>query len=286
MRGEPGFGSMGGMGWSFTEDVEQFLGAAGGFLRSRPAEHNVALTVSATVAAGNVPGHPNPPLFGCLSRGGQVGGAIVHTRPYPLGLFGLAAADAAELVAALNNAGRDVDYVVGPVGAVHAFAEATQRGSEIVDHQLLYRLGELVAPRPTAGRARRAQPSDRGVLEDFTKVFEEEDTSASFDVVGERLSYNGIWLWEVDGQPVSVASLSRSVAGIVRVGLVATPPEHRGHGYAAAVTHHVSRVALDTGHREVLLFTDKSNPTSNGIYQRLGYEIVEEQVEMRLGATY
>ncbi|MFI7000624.1 GNAT family N-acetyltransferase [Nocardia sp. NPDC050175] len=242
--------------------------------------------MSATVAAGNAPRHPNPPLFGWLSRDGRVGGAILHTRPFPLGLFGLAAADTAELVAVLNTAGREVDYVNGPVDVVRAFAEAAQRGSEVVDRQLLYRLNGLVAPRPTAGQARLAQESDRAVLEDFTKVFSEEETSASFDVVGERLSYHGIWLWEVDGQPVSVASLSRSVAGIVRVGLVATPPEHRGHGYAAAVTHHVSQVALDNGNREVLLFTDRSNPTSNGIYQRLGYEVVEEQIQMRLGATH
>lgn len=276
---------MGGMSWTFTEDVEQYLRAAGEFLRSRPAEHNVALTVSATVAAGNVPGHPNPPLFGWLTRDGRVCGAIVHTRPFPLGLFGLAAADATELAVVLNDAGRVVDYVAGPVDVVPAFAEAARRGSEVVGHQLLYRLGELVAPRPTAGQARLAQRSDREVLEDFTKVFTEEDTSRPFDQIGERLSYNGIWLWEVDGEPVSVASLSRSVAGMVRVGLVATPPEHRGHGYAAAVTHHVSRVALDAGNRDVLLFTDKSNPTSNGIYQRLGYEVVEEQIQMRLGAT-
>ncbi|MRH90683.1 GNAT family N-acetyltransferase [Nocardia sp. SYP-A9097] len=286
MRLGPDFGSMGGMGWNFTEDVEQYLEAAGEFLRSRPAECNVALTVSATVAAGNKPAHPNPPLFGWLSRDGRVGGAIVHTPPFPLGLFGLAGADTTELVAALENTGRGVDHVVGPAGVVQAFADATQRGFEVVEQQLLYRLGGLVAPRPTAGRARLAQQADREVLEDFTKVFADEDTSVPFDQVGERLSYNGIWLWEVDGQPVSVASLSRSVAGIVRVGLVATPPEHRGHGYAAAVTHHVSQVALDTGNREVLLFTDRSNPTSNGIYQRLGYEVVEEQIQMRLGATH
>ncbi|CAM4312929.1 GNAT family N-acetyltransferase [Nocardia ninae] len=286
MRLAPRFDSIGGMGWNFTDDVEQYLGAAGEFLRSRPAEHNAALTVSATVAAGNVPGHPNAPLFGWLSRGSRIGGAIVHTRPSPLGLFGLAPDDAAELVAALQDAGREADFVVGPVGVVHAFAEATGRRSEVVEQQLLYRLRELVAPRPTAGQARLAHESDRAVLEDFTKVFADKDTSAPFDEVGERLSYHGIWLWEVDGQPVSVASLSRSVAGIVRVGLVATPPEHRGHGYAAAVTHHVSQAALNAGNHEILLFTDKLNPTSNAIYQRLGYEVVEEQIQMRLGATY
>ncbi|WP_205863102.1 hypothetical protein [Planosporangium thailandense] len=34
------------MAWFTTSDLEEFLAAAGGFLRSRPAEHTVALTVA------------------------------------------------------------------------------------------------------------------------------------------------------------------------------------------------------------------------------------------------
>ena len=36
--------------------------------------------------------------------------------------------------------------------------------------------------------------------------------------------------------------------------------------------------ALDAGTREVLLFTDLANPTSNRLYRRLGYRPVEEVV--------
>jgi predicted GNAT family acetyltransferase len=65
---------------------------------------------------------------------------------------------------------------------------------------------------------------------------------------------------------------------MVRVAPVYTPPEHRGRGYAAAATAVVSRAALDAGAREVLLYTDLANPTSNRLYARLGYRPVEDRV--------
>ncbi|WP_261565879.1 GNAT family N-acetyltransferase [Frankia gtarii] len=97
------------------------------------------------------------------------------------------------------------------------------------------------------------------------------------DVDGAFL-HGGLTLWEVDGVPVSMAGLTRSVADMVRVGPVYTPPHTRRRGYAGAVTAAVSRAALDAGAKEVLLFTDLANRTSNGLYQRLGYEPVEDRV--------
>ncbi len=93
-----------------------------------------------------------------------------------------------------------------------------------------------------------------------------------------RLAYGGITVWEAGGVPVSVAGRTRAVAGMVRLGPVYTPPELRGHGYASAATAVVSQAALDAGLREVVLYTDLANPTSNGLYQRLGYQPVEDRV--------
>ena len=67
-------------------------------------------------------------------------------------------------------------------------------------------------------------------------------------------------------------------AGTVRVAPVYTPSEHRRHGYGAAATAAVSRAALDSGAENVVLFTDQANPISNALYQRLGFDPVEERV--------
>ena len=71
---------------------------------------------------------------------------------------------------------------------------------------------------------------------------------------------------------------------MVRVSPVYTPPERRRQGFAGAVTAAVSQAALDAGAEHVVLFTDLANPTSNALYQRLGYRPVEDSVVLRFGA--
>jgi predicted GNAT family acetyltransferase len=60
------------------------------------------------------------------------------------------------------------------------------------------------------------------------------------------------------------------------VGPVYTPPEARRHGYASALVAHVSQDLLDGGRRFVFLYTDLANPTSNHIYQEIGYRPVAD----------
>ena len=62
----------------------------------------------------------------------------------------------------------------------------------------------------------------------------------------------------------------------MRVGPVYTPPELRGRGYATTLTAAVSQDQLDQGRRFVTLFTDLANPTSNRIYQAIGYRPVRD----------
>ena len=147
----------------------------------------------------------------------------------------------------------------------------------------LFRLGELIRPAPEPeGAARLATERDRDLLAVWFDAFAREvgdpprhDNCA---VVDERLGYGGITVWEADGVPVSIAGRTRTVARMVRVAPVYTPPELRGRGYAGAATAAVSQAALDAGVRDVVLYTDLANPTSNALYQRLGYRPVEDRV--------
>jgi predicted GNAT family acetyltransferase len=60
----------------------------------------------------------------------------------------------------------------------------------------------------------------------------------------------------------------------MRVSWVYTPPEQRGHGYASALVAALTEQLLAAGNRCCFLYTDLANPTSNGIYQRIGYQPV------------
>jgi predicted GNAT family acetyltransferase len=66
----------------------------------------------------------------------------------------------------------------------------------------------------------------------------------------------------------------------MRIGPVYTPREHRGRGYGSAVTAAASGLVLDRGMRFCFLYTDLANPTSNGIYMRIGYEPVCDSREL------
>jgi predicted GNAT family acetyltransferase len=51
-----------------------------------------------------------------------------------------------------------------------------------------------------------------------------------------------------------------------------TPLEQRGKGYATACVAALSQRLLTGGRHFCTLFTDLANPTSNRIYQRIGFE--------------
>jgi predicted GNAT family acetyltransferase len=99
--------------------------------------------------------------------------------------------------------------------------------------------------------------------------------------VRRQLALGGaIVLWEVDGTVVSSAGVKAPNSGASRIGPVYTPPEDRRRGYAAAATAEASRWARRAGAQEILLYTDLANPTSNGVYQRIGFRPVTDYVEL------
>lgn len=268
------------MTWHLTADVERYLRAAGDYLQARAAENTVLLTVAENVrvhGAGAYGG--GPALFGWWSGpDGTTGGAFMHTPPYPVGLSRVAAGAAAALAGTLADAGRSPGGVNGSPETARAFAAAWQArtGCEVTVHRRMrqYRLAGLTPPDPPPpGAPRTAVDADRDLLVRWLTAFAVDVNDPPGDparLVGERLSHGGLTLWE-DGQPVSLAGRTPQVAGQVRVGPVFTPAELRGRGFAGAVTAAVSQAALATGAEEVLLYTDLDNPTSNALYQRLGY---------------
>jgi predicted GNAT family acetyltransferase len=202
-------------------------------------------------------------------------------------LSGMSETAAAELARDLTAAGRGIPGVNGDRQAADAFTAAwrDRTGDAVTVHRRmrLFRLARLVPPAPRPeGSARRAAGTDRDLLDAWFGAFAREvgdmpahDHRAD---IGKRLGYGGITIWEAGGAPVSVACLTRAVGAMARIGPVYTPPELRGRGYAAGATAAVSQAALDAGVRDVVLYTDLANATSNALYERLGYRAVEDRV--------
>ncbi|MHC2831669.1 GNAT family N-acetyltransferase [Bacillus sp. F9_6S_D1_P_5] len=83
---------------------------------------------------------------------------------------------------------------------------------------------------------------------------------------------------EVDGELVSVAAKTRPTTNNITVNFVYTPKEARKKGYASSCVAALSQRMLDEGYKTTTLYTDLANPTSNKIYQEIGYEQIEESV--------
>jgi RimJ/RimL family protein N-acetyltransferase len=281
------------MAWALTEDLPDYIATAGEFLRSRPVRHTIQLSVVETllVRGGSAFGE-TAPLFGWWrAPDGEITAALLHTPPYPVLLTPLPEEAAQPLAEALLARGGPLPGVNAERSAAAGFAAAwsalTGGSAREARRSRLFRLGELTPPAPLPpGAPRVAAAADRALLESWLIAFGEEISDVQRDpaeVIADRVSYGGLTLWEVDGTAVSLAGLNRPAAGVVRVGPVYTPREHRQRGYGGAVTTAVCRAALGAGTAEVVLFTDLANPTSNALYQRLGFLAVDDLLGLSFG---
>ncbi|MFD3805868.1 GNAT family N-acetyltransferase [Streptomyces sp. NPDC058619] len=273
------------MTWTFTSDLTAYLTAAGPALTARPVPNSLLLTTADALKRRGPHAYGRAdPLFGWWTGpDGTVAAGLLCTPPHPLLLGALPA----EAVRALAGALATEPLLAGISGFnarrpdADALAGAWGRAARVAGENRLYRLAGLIAPDPApTGRSRTAEESDLPLLLEWTTAFDREvgaPGTTSEAALRERIAYGGIRLWERAGAPVALASFSRPIGGTSRVGPVYTLPEARGRGYAAGVTHAVSEAAYAAGAAEVLLFTDLANPTSNGVYLRLGYAPVEDR---------
>ncbi|MEE1664358.1 GNAT family N-acetyltransferase [Streptomyces sp. WAC07094] len=273
--------------WHLTEDLESFLTRAGEFLHSRPALHTLPLTVTETLRTRGLDVYgAEAPAFGCLERAGEVRAAFFRTPPHRLNLTPLTPEEADALAAHWAGLDRPLPGVSADHDTATAFAEAWQRHTgatpTLHERQRLYRLGTLTPPQPLPeGRGRVAGEQDREQLmlwhDEFAVAIGGLTSTDAGSWADARIASGRITFWETpDGTPVSMAGVSPMVAGQIRVAPVYTPAHLRGRGYAGAATTEVSRAALAAGAAHVLLFADLANPTSNGLYQRLGYSAVTD----------
>lgn len=275
-------------GWYLTEDVHEFFARAGDFLRSRPALHTTALTTIEQVRTdGPGASFAQDPVLGWLEEAGEVTAAFFRLTPQKLlSVTPLAPEQADGLAAHLVGLGHRPPGVSAVGSTATVFAEAWQRHTGATSTFRtainLYRLGTLTPPEPIpAGRGRPVGEQEHEHLmqwcRDLTKDLGEEITINADTWANTRFGEKSYTYWETpDGTPVSMAGVNPMVGGQVRVDPVFTPADLRGRGYAGAVTVAVSRAALDAGATDVVLYADPNNPTSNALYQRIGYRLLSD----------
>ncbi|MFE7311696.1 GNAT family N-acetyltransferase [Streptomyces sp. NPDC057555] len=268
--------------WHLTEDLDDFLAHAGDLLRSRPALHTTPLTVIEKLRTHGADAYgAEATLFGRLESGGEVRALFYRPPSHRLTLTPLSPEHADHLAAHLAGLALPLSGVTADHDTATAFAQAWQRRTGAAPapwwRGRLHRLDTLTPPTPLPkGRGHLVDAQDHEQLiawcGEFTADVGETPPIDTASWAHSRFADKHFTFWQTpDGTPVSMAGSTSMVGGMIRVDPVYTPPHLRGRGYAGAVTVEVSRAALAAGAMEVVLFTNPANPTSNALYQRIGY---------------
>ena len=268
-----------GMDVSFHSAPASLLSAASAYLRRERFSASVLAVVARRVADGEAIGEPGA-LWVTVEEGGEVVGAAMQTPPWNLFVARMGRAATVALADAVADTGRALPGVSGELTTVEAFAsswrERTGQGSGVRVRQRMYVLEQLVPPAGVAGEATRGTAADLDVVARWAAAFHDE---AQPEAPGQdwqdwarlRIEDGQLHLWRVGGTAVAMAAVTPPAAGVARVGPVYTPPAHRRRGHGSGVTAAATAAAIADGAEDVVLYTDLGNPTSNAIYQSIGY---------------
>jgi len=270
------------------DDVEAYAARVLPRLEADEARFNLAIAVLGSLRSGRtVP--DRAPLLAVV---GPDDVAVLHTPPHGLLLTGLPDGAAAAIIDAVLAGGYRPPLVVGPPEAVEPVAQEWERRSGAtradVRAQGIYAVRELVPPPKVAGAARVATAEDAPLIHEWQVAFSDEldlQPLPRRPQTDARTRSGDFTLWAVDGEPVALAGVGGRTTRGARIGPVYTPPGRRGRGYGAAVTAAATQRCFDQGAERCFLYTDLANPTSNAIYQRLGYERVGDSLEVTFVAS-
>jgi predicted GNAT family acetyltransferase len=258
------------------------------YLLQQEATHNLILGVVSRFADG----FPENAYFAHVENNmGEVVAAAMLTPPN--GAVLSAVTEKAAIPLLVEDYATVYDRLPSALGAIEdtkAFVELwhERTGQPYTLHmqQGIYQLTKVNPVKNVTGEYRVMTVGERELILDWALAFAFEALGEKLnrDVYGELIDrklennlMNCLRLWWDDGQPVSMITSTRPTLNGVTVTMVYTPPDLRGRGYASALTAAISQELLDSGKKFCFLYTDMSNPTSNKIYQNIGYELVCHQ---------
>ncbi|TKH14156.1 GNAT family N-acetyltransferase [Bacillus wiedmannii] len=259
----------------FKEDVTPFL-------EKNEQENNLMLGILQVAQ--------EPTFMGVAKRGEEIAIVFLQTEEkiqMIVATSEIAEEDIVELAKKLTKVYSNVPGLIGNKKIVQKLAEKIamleNKKTNVVMEQGLYALQQIKKKWNEDGAFREIGSDELPLIEQWIYQFcedvrlpttkEEAKQTAHTLIMNRRLF--GL---EVDGKLVSVAAKTRPTTNNITVNFVYTPKEARKKGYASSCVAALSQRMLDEGYKSTTLYTDLVNPTSNKIYQEIGYEQIAESV--------
>ncbi len=262
---------------------DAFLSAAEPWLLAAEDRNNLILGIGYELQRN--PGLAPDAFLGTVELDGVVVGCCIRTPPHQILLSDMPPEATEPVTRSFARASAEIPGVLGPSPLAEAVAKQWVgiRGGrwEPATEQRLYRLDEVTSPGPVPGRLREATPAEAELLTEWGREFAREThigVGPSRETLLAWIGGGSLFVWDDEGAASMAVTRGRTRNGI-RVGYVYTPPDRRRRGYAGACVAAVSRRMLASGLQFCVLYTDLSNPTTNALYQRLGYRPIVDVMD-------
>jgi uncharacterized protein len=283
-------------------NAADFLGHAGKFLAKDEAHYGLILGIAKACIENKFHYGPEVPWFCSVSAdpkpmarlGSEMYAAAWRTPPYMVGLAyfsGSLDLVVNELVTAVSRKYKEIPGVVGDKKLADIFAGrwCGKYGLKVIKTQTqkLFKLVKVNDVTLAPGKLRPAAEADRELVKKWSHgfyidCFGEKSKVPESDLT-QAIPHGMVFLWDVNGKPVSMAMKTRPTDKGMAVGGVYTPPEYRKKGYATSCVAELSRNILASGKQFCTIYTDLANPTSNAIYKKIGYVEVADSVQHDFG---
>ena len=257
----------------------EFLRVCEEFLLRHESEHNLILGTRVEADSNLVSIH---------TENSVVGAAVLHATERSL-LSKMDEAAIHTLIDFINERNILFESMVGPIESSECFVESWRTsnaiGAKLLLHTGVYELSEVRFPEMDGRSLIPMDAVKRDVAFQYLLGFladcfpEMDDPKSAARKLLDRHSQNRTLFFRQgpdDSAPVSMAARARQSRNGATISLVYTPPGLRRQGHASRMVAALSDRCLREGKKFCSLFADLKNPTSNAIYQEIGYRKIGE----------
>jgi predicted GNAT family acetyltransferase len=259
----------------------EFINLAGAWLEIAEAENNLILGIAGFFASSAaVP--KIQPYFLTIENKGTFHGAALMTPPRQLLISDMDDSAVTALADYLLAESAPVPGLVGRNSKAQLFAnywtKRTGQSCHVKRSDRLYVCQTVESLNSPPGRLRPALMDDETLLSQWCVQFcldaGIEDETVHFKARLPSMITNGsLFIWE-NNDAVAMAGFERQTVHGIAISWVYTPAHVRRSGYATACVAALTQRMLDSDKKFCCLYTDLANPTSNSIYQKIGYRPV------------
>ncbi len=272
------------------DNAHDFLKEAEKALLQNESFYNLKLGLSDAILKNNL--NVSAPLYFALFEKEQFVGCALRTdatKPLAISLMSTLAIEA--LIDFLMEQKISLLGVIGEVHTTNQFKELWLQKHQIQSltsklniHLGIYETDKIIFPESDQKIILGTDEHQETIFK-FIKGFSEDcfPNREHKDAEIEKLTLRHITnkslylLKNNSGEIVSMAANTRGSINGGTISLVYTPNEFRKKGYGSVVTAKVAEIILKEK-KFANLFTDLTNPTSNSIYQKIGFKKIGENI--------